>query len=299
MTATGVPLTDRLRAHLQASVNPDGGWPYSHGKQSRLEPTAWSVLALRAHPSSSALVDRGIARLRSWQQPGGFPAEPGLPPSATFSAVVLLAWLADGDRARALAEPAGRLASAIGRAKGVTLENSPSQRQDNSIPGWAWLDGDFSWVEPTAWCLLALKVARRRGLNVDGVRIEAAERLLADRVCTGGGWNYGNSNMLGAELAAYVPTTAIALLALHDLRDRPFVATSLARLSSFWRSEPAGLALSLVKLALRRYGVAAEGVDEALAEAYQRSAFLDNLATVALASVALASEADGLEPFAY
>ncbi len=33
---------------LIAARNPDGGWPYYAGKTSRLEPTAWALLALHA-----------------------------------------------------------------------------------------------------------------------------------------------------------------------------------------------------------------------------------------------------------
>ena len=37
-----------IQAALLAARNPDGGWPYYAGKTSRLEPTAWALLALRA-----------------------------------------------------------------------------------------------------------------------------------------------------------------------------------------------------------------------------------------------------------
>ena len=47
-------------------------------------------------------------------------------------------------------------------------------------------------------------------------RIRDGEAVLRDRVCVDGGWNYGNSNVFGKNLPAYIPTTAIALLALQD-----------------------------------------------------------------------------------
>jgi hypothetical protein len=72
-------------------------------------------------------------------------------------------------------------------------------------------------VEPTSWALLALKrmrgaLPRRRTED----RIEEAHRLLADRMCRGGGWNYGNKAILGFDLDPYPDTTALALLALQD-----------------------------------------------------------------------------------
>ena len=38
----------RLMADLIGGRNADGGWPYYRGKASRLEPTAWSAIALAA-----------------------------------------------------------------------------------------------------------------------------------------------------------------------------------------------------------------------------------------------------------
>ena len=61
--------------------------------------------------------------------------------------------------------------------------------------------------------------------------------MLVDRCCRGGGWNYGNSNMLGKELRPYVPTTAVALLALQDRGSEPVVTEGLAFLERHATSE--------------------------------------------------------------
>ena len=59
----------------------------------------------------------------------------------------------------------------------------------------------FSWVEPTSWCILALKKAAPDPTARETAdRVIEAERMLADRCCLEGGWNYGNSNVLGKEL---------------------------------------------------------------------------------------------------
>ena len=48
--------------------------------------------------------------------------------------------------------------------------------------------------------------APRVGRRADRAKPSA---LLADRACRGGGWNYGNANVLGQDLHPYVPTTAV------------------------------------------------------------------------------------------
>ena len=40
--------------------------------------------------------------------------------------------------------------------------------------------------------------------------------LIYDRMCESGGWNYGNSQVLGETLWPYPDVTAIALIALRD-----------------------------------------------------------------------------------
>ena len=62
-------------------------------------------------------------------------------------------------RALSLEHAAGNrtLLAALQRVKGKGLPASTINRQDNSLQAWSWIDDTFSWVEPTAWCLLALK----------------------------------------------------------------------------------------------------------------------------------------------
>ncbi len=71
--------------------------------------------------------------------------------------------------------------------------------------------------------------------RVAAERIEIGERMLRDRACGAGGWNYGGSNVYGQELFPYVPTTALGLLAMQDHPGDPIVARALA-----WLSEGGG-----------------------------------------------------------
>ena len=147
------------------------------------------------------------------------------------------------------------LVRGIQSVTGKKLPQSDLTTQDNSLQGWSWIPETFSWVEPTAWCLLALKSwAKVVPAAVDANRLDVAERLLIDRHCTGGGWNYGNSNVYGQQLKAFVPTTAIGLLSLQHLRQRSEVQQGLSFLEQNCTNERSGVALSLALIALTLYG---------------------------------------------
>ena len=131
---------------------------------------------------------------------GGFLVEdPGWPTNVAFNALVAFTWL--NHRELAAAEQIQALLAWLVAAKGVQAPQTTSYRQDNSLQGWAWLDATFSWVEPTAWGALALHKAILAGLLPEAparARIEEAERLLIDRCCRDGGWNFGNANVMGS-----------------------------------------------------------------------------------------------------
>ena len=218
-------LSSTARAQLEAlsvARNADGGWGYARGRASRLEPTCLALLALAAagtRPDHSVIV--------RWPSEEGLLLDPqSRAVNASDNAVALLAAQHPAIGAPAFA---ARLATALAAMKGVKLPPSSTNRQDNALQGWPWVANTFSWVEPTAWCVLALRkwTHAHRDASI-GERVMEGERLLLDRVCRNGGWNYGNSNVLGKELPAYVPTTAIALLALQGRRDQDAVKKSLA-----------------------------------------------------------------------
>ena len=167
-------------------------------------------------------------------------------------------------------------------AKGIRIPESPINRQDDAIQGWAWIDGTFSWVEPTCWALLALKAAATIFPVVE-TRINEGERLLIDRCCADGGWNYGNSNMLGQTLRPYVSTTALALLAMKGRESEACVERSLAFLKEQRLSEPSAMALSLTIVALRAFGEVVQDVNDLLIAQWRRTEFLGNAHLMGLA----------------
>jgi hypothetical protein len=175
----------------------------------------------------------------------------GAPPNHAFNAIAALTLMQSAST--------GPQAEAIVRllieSKGVRLRADPAIKQDNSLQAWSWIDGTFSWVEPTAWCVLLLKQRLARGPYPDAVeRVRVGELVLNDRACHDGGWNYGNANVYGKDLLPYVPTTALALLALNDRRNEPVVVRGLEQLQRDVLSERSAVALSLAIICLRVYG---------------------------------------------
>jgi hypothetical protein len=246
MSITG-PARQKFGEVLLSTRNADGGWGYFAGKSSRLEPTCWALLALGAEGDARQQTARVLGQ---WPISGNVLLErAGGPPNYAFHALALLTLRtfrvahAAGDRA---------LLDGLTTVKGIQLEQSPHFRQDNSLQAWSWVPDTFSWVEPTAWSILALKKCDRSAAAEQ--RIADGERLLADRACSEGGWNFGNSKVYESDLPAYVPTTAIALLALQDRAGMAAIDRSLQFLEREARVESSSMALALATLALAAWG---------------------------------------------
>lgn len=270
-----------LSSTLHAAESPTGGWPYFGGQSSRLEPTCWALLALMS--------EGGNAFLERCQPQGALLADdPQQPANLAFNGLAALLALSRPDvlsRART-----SGLLSAIAGLRGIVLPQAREFRQDNSLTGWPWIDGTFSWVEPTSWCLLALKKMKTSGVPVTGAiesRIVEGERLLIDRACAAGGWNFGNSAVLGQDLRPYVSTTAIALLALQDRLREPVTARSLAYLQGQALRQTSGMSLALSLICFRVFRLDSDALQQRLAEHWRDRQFLGNLHVTAMAHYAL------------
>lgn len=252
---------------LAEAANPQGGWSYQPGKSSRLEPTCWALLARGLEPAHDVRSDASHkAFLDSCRRPTGWLVEDdSWPVNVAFNALVAFTSL--NRRDLATEETIRALVASLATSKGVQFPQTASFRQDNSLQGWAWLDTTFSWVEPTAWGMLVLHKAIQAGMVSEAsarARIAEAERLLIDRCCHEGGWNFGNANVMGQDLFPHVPTTAIALLALQGRREEPAVTRSLAFLEAHWADEPSALALGLTMICLRTYGRPVDEIERQL-----------------------------------
>jgi hypothetical protein len=279
------PIVARLRAALDEARNTDGGWGYAAGNASRLEPTIWA-LAARSR-ADGGLVD--LARLRQWPKEGPWLVDvPGTPINYAFNALAALALVAHGDGVAA----GDDLARALLDVRGRRFSQAAALRQDNSLQAWPWVDGTFSWVEPTSWCLLLVKKCRTRIGPAAAERIRVGDAMLRDRACSAGGWNYGSSNVYGQELFPYVPTTAIGVLALQDQRTDPVVVRARSWLQEHAGSEPSLTSLALAAIALRVHGLSPGAPAALLATRFGQIAGGGTLG-LAMALYALAESSSG------
>jgi hypothetical protein len=294
-----IDLLTALRTTLLRGRNADGGWAYTAGRKSRLEPTCWALLALA--PTSGQQVD--AAPLERWlvSSDGWLIDGPGLPPNSVFNAIAALTLT--------LVSPGSSRSTAIItrllQFKGEVVDRRyPELRQDNNLAAWSWIQGTTSWVEPTAWCLLLLKHVQRHSPSAaQQERINIGEAFLLDRACAVGGWNYGNPNVYGTDLIPHVPTTALGLLAMQDRASNPVIARSLRRLQADALSERSHLALALSIICLRVYGVDSSALANTLraicAERLQRNDPGENLQALALALCALTESPAAMSAFSF
>jgi squalene cyclase len=249
--------TTRARTWLQARQRPDGSWPHSdqvpHGDWA----TSLAVLALSRFPDDSTSADAGAQWLLGQE-------------GRTYGWLTKLIFLLFPER------------------EAVKL--------DPDLTGWPWYPGTFSWIEPTSYSLVALK-SRREDLHGRRARarIDEAERMVMDRECLSGGWNYGNSRVLDEELWPYPDTTALALIALQDYPQPESLERSLTVLKEMIEDRASVLSLALAVLALQLHGRDVSALRSRLAGRVQSELLPTDTRSLAFAALALG---DGAMPLA-
>src|SRR2546425_5920474 len=239
---------------LRTAQNPDGGWGFFPGKQSWLEPTAYALMALHGDGASGQNFERGWKLMRFWQLPDGSwqPCAAVLESHWTTALCVTLHCLRGAND-----EPCRRGVNWLLETSGTENELKfrlvhkllPSVVElDPSFKAWPWRPGNSSWIEPTAHALVALKKASRaQAPSLLRDRITSGEKMILERRCRDGGWNYGNRKILGTELPSYPETTALALLGLAGNRALD-LAAPLAVARRYWASTPSPFAKAWLRV---------------------------------------------------
>ncbi|MBN1341191.1 MAG: hypothetical protein JXQ73_00850 [Phycisphaerae bacterium] len=143
---------------------------------------------------------------------GSVPITSAVPSAAWPTAIAALAWLRAGRQlGHTYNAHVERALAWLLALKGLIIQPDPTvYGHDTTLQGWPWIAETHSWVEPTAYAILALRAAGK----ADHPRVREGVKLLLDRALPGGGWNYGNKRILANELRPFPATTGIALAAL-------------------------------------------------------------------------------------
>jgi hypothetical protein len=255
----------RARVSLERFRNADGGFGLHPGHPSEPEPTAMAAIALDDDDARTWLAEHQ-------RDDGSFGIADG--PFADDAATPLAALALPGGTAREAA------LDHVEATHGRMTDPSEAIPLDGSIAGWGWTGGTASWVEPTARALWAL-----RRFRPDSPRVADAIALLRDRESVGGGWNYGNRSVLGADLPPNAVTTSISLIAARGL-DTGLEQRGIEALRRIWRTDTPGpltFAMSIVAFDLHGSDADAEVVRADLEVMHDGSLDEDAIATAWLA----------------
>jgi hypothetical protein len=233
---------------------------YAAEASAATEPTSLAALSLAAHGRTGPATE-AAQWLAAQQQASGLVAvrggekAPGWPTSLAVSA-----WCAvEREVFRA---PIARGVDWLVANRGKMVVRSPEFGHNTELVGWAYAEQTHSWVEPTAFAVLALRAAGKA--NDPAAREGVA--VLLDRQLPGGGLNYGNTVVLGQVLRAHVQPTGIALLALAGASDASGrLAKSIAWLRRNIGPQTTTLSLGWAVLGLKAHGVDLPQHDEWLA----------------------------------
>ncbi len=289
-------MMDQAIDFLLNAQNPDGGWGAGKERRSNTEATSFALMALSSLEAKPLRVniDRGLGWLSRRQHPdGSWPLTDQLGESSWTTALAILSLaLFDSHRQRAL-QGVDWLLGQKGKTRWLnSFLNRWASRKVNvplnpDLKGWPWTAETFSWVEPTAYALIALKKLKPylQGTRAEE-RIHQGELMIYDRMCEEGGWNYGNSKVLGENLWPYPDVTAVALIALQDHQAAEANQRSFQALLKMLPQVESGLTLSWSILCLSLYGEDGAVWKKVLARNYEKMGFLGETKTMALALLA-------------
>lgn len=288
---------------LAAGQRAEGGWAYTAGKQAFAEPTCYALLALAAREDEAARAKReqqALAWFTKLSQPGPIVISEKSNAQLTPANIDVWGTIITFFALRRLnlgADVTARYERFLLGVRGNRIDeaNSRALKLDGSLQAWAWAMGTASWVEPTAYAMIALK---SQGLGAHE-RVKVGERFLLDRACYQGGWNYGNKEVLDVVLDPMPTVTAYALLALQNLdRQNETIKKSLGYLESELAERQSTLALALGILCFDVYARPAEKlVAGLLARQKADGSWRENYHLTALAALALEAAAGGRNVF--
>ena len=198
---------------LRAAQHESGGWAYGPSGTLSSEPTALACLAIKVSGETDVRMQRGLDWLAARQQSDGSVGVNAQHPTPGWATgLAILAWKSAAKNVSAIDQRHQKSALEwLLRTEGKPFKSNPAIYGHNTrLRGWAWIEGTHSWIEPTAYAVLAL----RAGELSKHPRTREAIALMLDRALPQGGWNYGNSVMFGNALRPFPAQTGMVLAAL-------------------------------------------------------------------------------------
>jgi hypothetical protein len=291
-------MIDQVLDSLRRLQNPDGGWGATEGRQSNTEATSLAIAGLRALDAAAAVQSavRGAGWLAQRQnQDGSWPLNDVTQEGSWTTALAILALGGFSEHRSGMLRAARWLLQQEGSKPGILAElilwatgKTNVNELNKDLVGWSWVPNSFSWVEPTSYALMALKKVRASLVDTNvNERIQQGEAVIYDRMCKGGGWNYGNSKVMDYALWPYPDITAVALIALQDRAAESANRESMQRLREMVKEVDSGLALCWGAICFNLYGQ--ENVDwkPRIEKHFTENGFLGETKTLALALMAL------------
>ncbi len=193
-------------------------WGYRPAQAPAVEPAAFAALALLGHGREAA-AKGPLEWLVSAQRDGGrvcSTSESDAPGWGTAMAIVAWQTAQQATATATYQTPIERGLKWLLSSAGKPQNLHGQMAHDGELVGWPWIGDTHSWLEPTAWTVLAFRAVGRG----NEPRIEVGIKILQDRLLPSGGANYGNTIVLGHELLPHVQPTGLALLTLAGVPDR-------------------------------------------------------------------------------
>lgn len=223
VTLSPFEAIQQCRAYLRNTQNEDGGWGYAEGLPSQPEPTAMTLLAWDQSGLHDEAVDKGCRFLANLQDSSGAIRVPGAFAKSYWpTAITIVALHRIRPDSHVIRKALGWLLSLRSKTKEMNEELARDFEIDTSLVGWSWTEDTFSWVDPTSWVILALRLTG----NAQHPRTSEGLKLLLDRVYPEGGANCGNRRIYGSMTEPVPANTCSLLLAHSGLQDHPKLAAS-------------------------------------------------------------------------
>ena len=247
----------------------NGSWGYHPNQDPSTEATAWTAIAFSRQSKYEVAKEVSRFLVQSQNADGGWSTSPTIGKSDWSSGPATLALrLLLADKASQLDEAGVKKSLKLafnylfdsridffGPVARLLLLLYQGPAGLNYGRGWPWTAKSYNWVEPTSYCLLALKIPNLPKPEEYKFVVEHAHQFLTSHACREGGWNHGANYCLEKYAPAYVLTTAEALLALQDLKEHKVVKEGLEFLMRTYSETPTCLSLAWTILVFSAYGV--------------------------------------------